>query len=190
MKPSTEDLGRIKGSAVEQDFLTLLPELARRIRSHGDNSARRHRTWAQLMIVRRLEQQPGLAQDQLAAIAELAPITATRLIDRIETFGLLRRDADPKDRRIWRLRTTSAAAPVLRDSERWSAELDELLIEGVDSAALDATILGLRKMKSNLSSRTTSAGAARHQDANGVDRRRIGNREGCSQLGRSPPMHS
>jgi hypothetical protein len=40
------------GSAVEHDFLTLLPELARRIRSHGDHSARQHRmSWAQAMIV-------------------------------------------------------------------------------------------------------------------------------------------
>jgi hypothetical protein len=39
------------GSAVEHDFLTLLPELARRIRSHGDHVARRHRmAWAQLMV--------------------------------------------------------------------------------------------------------------------------------------------
>jgi MarR family transcriptional regulator, transcriptional regulator for hemolysin len=92
------------GFAVEQDFLTLLPELARRIRRHADHSARQHgMTWAHFVILRRIEQQPGLAQNQLAAIAELAPITATRLIDRIETLGLVRRDADPKDRRIWRL---------------------------------------------------------------------------------------
>src|SRR5258708_31563100 len=68
-------------------------------------------------ILRRIEQQPGLAQNQLAPIAEVAPITATRLIDRIETLGLVGRDADPKDR-IWRLRMTPAAAPVLRDNKR------------------------------------------------------------------------
>jgi hypothetical protein len=51
------------GFAVEHDLLTLLPELARRIRSHADHGARpRRMTFAQLMIVRRLERQPGLSQ--------------------------------------------------------------------------------------------------------------------------------
>jgi hypothetical protein len=51
MELAAETLGKTMGSAVEHDFLTLLPELARRIRSHGDHVARRHRmAWAQLMV--------------------------------------------------------------------------------------------------------------------------------------------
>jgi DNA-binding MarR family transcriptional regulator len=146
------------GTSVERELLISLLEVARHIRTHADRCARRHgMTWAQFVVLRRIEQQPGLAQNQLAAIAEVTPITATRLIDRVETLGLVRRDADPKDRRIWRLRMTPAAAPVLRDSKRYSAELDELLIERVDSTAMDAMIIGLRKMKNNLRSKTTSA---------------------------------
>ena len=140
-------------SAVEHDFLTLLPELARRIRSHADHSARRHGiTWAQLMMVRRLERQPGLSQNELAAVVGVAPITVARLIDRIEALGLVKRHEDPTDRRIWRLRVTPAAAFALRDSKFYQAELDELIIKGMDSAVLDVMIVGLRRMKENLSS--------------------------------------
>jgi MarR family transcriptional regulator, transcriptional regulator for hemolysin len=140
------------GSAVEHDFLTLLPELARRIRSHGDHSARQHRmTFAQLMIVRRLARQPGLSQNELAAVVGVAPITVARLIDRIEALGLVRRHEDPTDRRIRRLRVTPAAAGALRDSKCYQAELDALIFKGVDSAVLDVMIVGLRKMKENLS---------------------------------------
>jgi MarR family transcriptional regulator, transcriptional regulator for hemolysin len=139
-------------SAVEHDFLTLLPELARHIRSHANHSARRHRaTWAQLMIVRRLERQPGLSQNELAAVVGIAPITVARLIDRLEALGLVKRREDPTDRRIWRLRVTPAAASALRDSECYQAELDDLIIKGVDSAVLDVMIVGLRKMKANRS---------------------------------------
>jgi DNA-binding MarR family transcriptional regulator len=159
MKPSAKDLGKSKSSAVEQDFLTLLPDLARRIRSHGDQRARRHRmTWVQLMIVRRLERQPGLSQNELAAVVGVAPITVARLIDRIEALGLVKRHEDPRDRRIWRLRATSAAASALRDSECYQAELDELIIKGVDSAVLDVMIVGLRQMKENLSAEVAMPG--------------------------------
>jgi MarR family transcriptional regulator, transcriptional regulator for hemolysin len=152
MEPSAETLGKT-GSAVEHDFLTLLPELARRIRSHGDHNARQHRmTWPQLMIVRRLERQPGLSQNELAAVVGVAPVTVARLIDRVEALDLVKRHEDPTDRRIWRLRVTPAAASALRDSECYQAELDELIIKGVDSAVLDLMIVGLRKMKANLSS--------------------------------------
>jgi MarR family transcriptional regulator for hemolysin len=152
MEPSADTLGKTR-SAVEHDFLTLLPELARRIRSHADHSARRHRmTWAQLMIVRRLERQPGLSQNELAAVVGVAPITVARLIDRVEALGLVKRHEDPRDRRIWRLRLTPAAASALRSSECYQAELDDLIIKGVDSAVLEAMIVGLRKMKANLNS--------------------------------------
>ena len=150
------------GSAVEHDFLTLLSELARRIRSHGDHSARHHwMIWAQLMIVRRLERQPGLSQNELAAVVGVAPVTVARLIDRVEALDLVKRHEDPTDRRIWRLRVTPAAASALRDSERYQAELDELIIKGVDSAVLDVMMVGLRKMKENLSGRRRIAKAPR-----------------------------
>jgi MarR family transcriptional regulator for hemolysin len=136
---------------VEKDLLIVLSEVARHIRTHADRRARRHgMSWAQWRILRRLEQQPGLCQKELSAIAEVAPITVARLVDRIEALGLVKRDADPKDRRIWRLRMTLAAAPALRDGKRYGAELDELIIKGVDSTTLDAMVIGLRKIAENL----------------------------------------
>jgi MarR family transcriptional regulator for hemolysin len=174
------------GSAVEHDFLTLLPELARRIRSHADHSARQHRmTWAQLLIVGRLERQPGLSQSELAAVVGVAPITVGRLIDRVVALGLVKRHEDPTDGRIWRLRVTPAAAPALRDSERYQAELDELIIKGVDSAVLDVMIIGLRKMKENLSGRRRIA-IAPHLPKQPYQEGSVANRS----AGASSPLYS
>jgi MarR family transcriptional regulator, transcriptional regulator for hemolysin len=140
------------GTGVEKTFLILLSEVARHIRVHADRSARKHgMTWAQLMILRRLERQPGLSQIELSDIAEVAPMTIARLIDRIEALGLVERHADPRDRRIWRLRMTPAAAAALRDSERYQANLDELILKGMDCGGLDAMVEGLRQIKANLS---------------------------------------
>jgi MarR family transcriptional regulator for hemolysin len=150
------------GNRVENELLILLSEVARHIRTHADRSVRRHgMTWAQFAILGRLEQQPDLTQSELAAITEVAPITIARLVDRMEALGLVKREPDPENRRIWRLRTTPAAAPALRDGKRYQAKLDEIIIKGVDSNALDVTIIGLRKMRENLSRSRRLAKASR-----------------------------
>jgi DNA-binding MarR family transcriptional regulator len=137
---------------LEDDLPVLLHDAARHLRNVFDEKAREHRTTrARCMILARLERQPGLSQNELAAITEVAPITVARLIDRLEAQGLVERCPDPKDRRIWRLRLTRAAAPVLRDIRRYRAEVRALMTKGVTPAELKAIVNGLRKMKGNLS---------------------------------------
>jgi MarR family transcriptional regulator for hemolysin len=141
------------GIRIEKEFLTVLSEVARQIRTLADRRARRHRmSWAQWRILKRIAQQPGLCQRELSAIVKVAPVTVARLVDRIEALGLIKRVADPKDHRIWRLRTTLAAGPALRDSDRYSAELNELILKGVDPTSLDTMVISLRKITENLRS--------------------------------------
>src|SRR5882757_9438910 len=133
------------------DVLLLLYDVARHMRTHADQMARQHETTrAQWLILLRLERQPDLSQNELASIAEVAPITVARLVDRLEAAGLVKRCTDPVDRRIWRLRLTPAAAPILPEIKRRRAKLHEAMTEDMDSATLKAMLVGLRKMKSNL----------------------------------------
>jgi DNA-binding MarR family transcriptional regulator len=143
---------------LEDDFLVLLYDVARQMRIVTDRMARKNGTTrAQFIILARLERQPGMSQNELAAIAEVAPITVTRLIDRLEAQGLVERCTAPEDRRIWRLRLTRAAVPVLRDIKRYRAEVRALMTKGVNPAVLQAMVLGLHKMKENLSSSLAEA---------------------------------
>jgi MarR family transcriptional regulator, transcriptional regulator for hemolysin len=136
---------------LENDFLLLLYDVARQMRTRADQMARAQgMTRAQWVILARLERQPGLSQNELAAIAETAPITIARLVDRLEEMGLVERCADPGDRRIWRLRLTAKAAPYLCDIKRYRADLRKLMTKDVDPEVLDAVTLGLRQMKDNL----------------------------------------
>jgi MarR family transcriptional regulator for hemolysin len=145
-------------SDLEDDFLVLLYDVARQMRTVMDQMARDHEsTRAQCIILARLERQPGLSQNELAAIAEAAPITVARLVDRLEAQGLVERCTDPKDRRIWRLRLTPAAAPVLRDIKMYRAEMRALMTKGITPAALKTMVAGLRKMKENLGGRLAEA---------------------------------
>jgi MarR family transcriptional regulator, transcriptional regulator for hemolysin len=146
------------GARVERDFLIALVEVARHLRTHADRSARKHRmTWGRWMILRRLEGQPDLSQSELSAIAGIAPITVARLVRRIEALGLVKRQADPKDARIWRLRITRAAAPALRNGKRCQAELDELITRGVRPAALDAMVIALRTILRTITENLSSS---------------------------------
>ena len=145
-------------SDLEDDFLVLLYDVARQMRTVMDQKARDHEsTRAQCIILARLERQPGMSQNELAAIAEVAPITVARLVDRLEEQGLVERCTDPDDRRIWRLRLTPAAAPLLRDIRLYRAEMRTLMTKGISPAALKTMVVGLRRMKANLSGRLAEA---------------------------------
>jgi DNA-binding MarR family transcriptional regulator len=117
-------------------------------------------TRAQMVILARLERQPDVSQNELAAAAEVAPMTIARLVDRLEALGLVKRCTDPEDRRIWRLRLTPAAAPLLHEIKRFRAKLRSVMTKGIDPAVLDAMIIGLRQIKENVSSQRLAEGSA------------------------------
>jgi MarR family transcriptional regulator for hemolysin len=145
--------GQTMHADVETDVLILLYDVARHMRTHADQMAREQGlTRAQWIILVRLERRPDLSQNELAAIAEVAPITVARLVDRLEALGLIKRCIDAEDRRIWRLRLTPAATPVLRDIKRFRKKLYGIMTRGIDDARMRALQQGLRKMKENIGS--------------------------------------
>ena len=145
----------------DTDFLFLLYDVARSMRTRADQRARtRGMTRAQWVILARLERQPGLTQNELAAIVEVEPITIGRLVDRLETRGLVERKADPRDRRVWRLHLRPAATPILREIADYRAELHELITAGVDPATQKIITDGLLQMKANLAAETRTVGKA------------------------------
>jgi DNA-binding MarR family transcriptional regulator len=145
----------------ENDLLVLLYDVARHMRTCADQMAREHgMTRALWVILARLERQPDLSQNELAAVAETSPMTVARLIDRLESRGLVKRCPDPADRRIWRLRLTPAATPILGEIKKLRAKLHEIMTAGIDPAVLEAMAAGLRQMKENIATRRFGETAA------------------------------
>lgn len=141
-------------SGLENDLLVLLYDTSRHLRTYADQLARAHGlTRAQWIILARLERQPDVSQNELATVAEVTPMTVARLIDRLEDLGLVKRFADREDRRIWRLRLTAAAAPILHEMRTYRVQLYRVATEGIDETVLDAMAIGLRKIKDNVGSR-------------------------------------
>jgi MarR family transcriptional regulator, transcriptional regulator for hemolysin len=139
---------------LDNDLLVLIYDVARQMRVYADQIAQAQGlTRAQMIILARLERQPDISQNELAAVAEVAPMTIARLIDRLEELGLVKRCSDPEDRRVWRLRLTPAAAPLLSEIKRFRTKLRSVMTNGIDPAVLDAMTIGLRQIKKNVSSR-------------------------------------
>ena len=70
-------------------------------------------TCARCAVLLKLEQPGGFNQVTLAHSLDLAPITVVRLLDRLETAGLVSRLPDPHDRRSYLLTLTAKARPLI-----------------------------------------------------------------------------
>ena len=135
----------------QRDLMFLLHDVARLLRVDADKRARAHgMTRAQWGILIWLERQPGLSQKELAEFLEVEPITVARLIDRLESRGMVERRPDPKDRRIWRLHLSPPAIPVLREIDRQREQMREMVTSGLDETAIDTMTEALQTMKLTL----------------------------------------
>jgi MarR family transcriptional regulator, transcriptional regulator for hemolysin len=144
--------------SLERDPLILLHDVARIMRTRFDQRARAYgMTRAQWVILARLSRQPGLSQNEMAAICEVEPITVGRLIDRLEMRGLVERRSDPADRRIRRLHLLPAAQPILDEIARYRDELTEVILEGMEGPAREQLADALLQIKNNLTAEPTDA---------------------------------
>lgn len=150
---------------IESDLLFLVYDLAQQVRRKVDKRARVYgMTRAQWAVLARLQREPGITQSRLAALTDVEPITIGRLVDRLEASGLIERQPDPDDRRIWRLRLTPKCAPVLKQIAVARRDLNAAMAEGLAAEDLDALIAGLQHMRANLT-RHKAAGQSIHPRA-------------------------
>jgi DNA-binding MarR family transcriptional regulator len=140
----------------KRDLLSNIITLARLIRTEVDKRARMHgMTRAQWGILIRLEKQPGLLQKELAECLEVEPITVARLIDRLESRGMVERRPDPSDRRCWRLHLTDAARPLLGEIGLQLDDVAGLLCDELSCETLsevDSAIASMRDKAQDLKS--------------------------------------
>jgi len=142
---------------LDRDFLILLNDVARLLRTRFDQLARtRGMTRAQWVILARLSRQPGLSQNELAGVCEVEPITVGRLIDRLEARGLVERRFDPKDRRVRRLHLLPAAQPFLEEINGYKEAMALEISEGIDKHTQDVLVDTLLDIKSKLTAEGAS----------------------------------
>jgi MarR family transcriptional regulator, transcriptional regulator for hemolysin len=138
-------------SFLENNPLTVLHDVARLCRTRADQLARTHgMTRAQWVILLWCQRQPGLSQNELAALIDVEPITVGRLIDRLEARGVIERRLDKTDRRIRRVHLTDAADPIMDEIEHDLRGLTARVTANVPAKTLETMIEALGQMKANL----------------------------------------
>lgn len=112
-------------------------------------------TQAQWQALAHISRNEGMSQAALADLLEVQPISASRLIDRMEISGWVERRRDPSDRRAVRLHVTDKAAPILDQMWALAAETRAEATAGLGEADKEKLLEILMHMRGNLTSTET-----------------------------------
>lgn len=107
-------------------------------------------TMSQGWVLVHLVRENGLKQSEIADRMDIATVTISKLIDRLESRGYVERRADPDDRRSNRIYATAPAKGVVKIMTKTIFALDEIANGDIPEEDLETTTRVLRQMKRNL----------------------------------------
>ncbi|MEP5287773.1 MAG: MarR family transcriptional regulator [Alloalcanivorax venustensis] len=129
-------------------------DVARMIRRDFDRRAREEGlTRARWQVLWHLARHQGVHQAALAEILDVAPISLTRQLERLEQEGLVERRPDPSVRRRRRLYVTEAATPALERLRELAALTRERALGGLSNEQIETFKEVLETMRGNLCDR-------------------------------------
>ncbi|MEM1370958.1 MAG: MarR family transcriptional regulator [Pseudomonadota bacterium] len=142
---------RSRPSSLTVDYKPVFHELARvrailfdaKLAPHGI-------TISQAWVLVHLWQDDGLSQSTIAKRMDIATVTTSKLIDRLEGHGFVERKVDPNDRRSNLVVATQKGRTLMKVLTRIVFEVDEVANAGIDAADLETTLNVLGRMRRNL----------------------------------------
>lgn len=138
---------------MDENIGLALKEVTQLMRRRFDERARaKGATRAQWLALKMISQSEGINQGRLADFLEVEPITACRMIDRLEEAGMVERRRDPADRRAWQLYLTEKSRPVIDDLRIVGNELFEQAFQGLSREQRDQLYAMLETIRNNLNS--------------------------------------
>lgn len=139
-------------SGMDENIGTMLAQVSRLMRRSFDERARAiNVTRPQSQVLSIISRNEGINQGGLAEILEVEPITAGRMIDRLQDAELVERRPDPDDRRAWRLYLTPRGEELLDKLRPFALETFEIALEGIDTADRERLMIMLERIRTNLS---------------------------------------
>ena len=131
------------------DFL--LHDVARLLKKRFEQNSRGSGlTRSQWQVLTYLAQNEGINQAGLAELIEIEPITLGRLVDKLETLGLIERHPHPTDRRTWLLHLMPAARSRLQQAGEYGDVTRREALAGVSEEDRQHLLKTLQALKENL----------------------------------------
>lgn len=129
----------------------LLHDVARLLKRRFEQNARgTGLTRSQWQVLAQLAQNEGIHQGKLAELLDVEPITLGRIVDKLESLGLIERSPHPSDRRVWLLHLTSAARPKLTQLRKLGDLTRGEALTGMSEANRNRLLTTLQTLKANL----------------------------------------
>jgi DNA-binding MarR family transcriptional regulator len=134
-----------------EDYNPLYQDIARFRAIMFDSLLKPHdMTMSQGWVLVHLLRENGLRQSELAERLEVATVTTSKLIDRLEARGYVERRTDPEDRRSNRVFATDQAKAIVKIMTKTIYDVDEIANVGIEQADLETTGKVLSRMRDNL----------------------------------------
>lgn len=153
MGPNLSAVSRSRPSSLTVDYRPVFHELARvrailfdaKLAPHGV-------TISQAWVLAHLWQEDGLSQSKIAERMDVATVTTSKLIDRLEEHGFVTRQVDPSDRRSNLVFATQEGRALVKVLTKIVYEVDEVANAGIGASDLETTLCVLGRMRENLKS--------------------------------------
>ena len=148
-----QDLATAQKTSLGEDHNPIYQDIARFRAILFDALLKPHdMTMSQGWVLVHLVRENGLRQSELAERLEVATVTPSKLIDRLEARGYVERRSDPEDRRSNRVYATPQAKSIVKIMTRTIYEVDEIANQGVTQDDLQTVLKVLGRMRTNLKS--------------------------------------
>ena len=136
---------------LSRNFGFLLTDVARLMRTTYDRRVKSlGLTRSQWWVLNHLFRGDGVTQTELADTLEIEKPTLGRLLDRLEAKGWVRREADARDGRVWRVHLTAEVEPAMRTLRAVAAELRRDALAGLSAEERERFVDTLLAIRSNL----------------------------------------
>jgi DNA-binding MarR family transcriptional regulator len=104
-------------------------------------------TRSQWWVLASLAREDGMTQTQLALELDLGRVGIGGLLDRLEKSGLIRRDPDPRDRRVHRVFLEAKSKQLITRVRKVTHSMNEVILADLTEADIETTIGSLDSMK-------------------------------------------
>jgi DNA-binding MarR family transcriptional regulator len=136
---------------LSRNFGFLLTDVARLMRTIYDRRVKSlGLTRSQWWVLNHLFRGDGVTQTELADTLEIEKPTLGRLLDRLEAKGWVRRVADARDGRVWRVYLTAEVEPAMRTLRSVASELRRDALAGLSEPEREHFVDTLLAIRSNL----------------------------------------